>query len=257
MTDSRLTDTQREDLRRYAESINGSEHSYGATILRLMTENESLRSLRAVNTCDDVLVDTLNQTAEDNAELKETVAVLRKDKDAVYSERDMLVCFFAKFAVVLGWKAWVGLHEGEQWDADWLNVVYVVTPYGQVSWHVHDSEVEWFSFLPRREAPGWDGHTSVEKYARLGSIALREQEPDDTKLTLEDEICMGAATQKMREYVDLMESKVLELQKTHDAAIATNGESTVCHCSSGHLRGSTCQSVSVIDAALTSVDLED
>lgn len=263
-----LNDTQRDDLRRYAESINGSEQSYGATILRLLdshevmlgllkttseqadrfaAENSRLRSQpfyvvdagdvghgagltrqQELHDCDKVLVDTINHTAESNSELKarvaqlqadcdarlesmtklsDAVATLRREKDAAYSERDMLVCALAKFAVALGWETWIGPHEQiistehpyVEWEPEWCNVIYVVTPHGQVSWHVHDSEVEWFSFLPRRETPGWDGHTSVEKYARLEKITLGYHET--------------------RQYVEFLLKKIEELQVTHDAAV--------------------------------------
>lgn len=172
---SSMTETQCEDLKSFAESINASEASYGAIILRMIEENTRLRSeKRPPNACDDVLVDTINNTAEENSKL-------RAEKNNAYSERDMLVCAFVKLAVVMGWESWIGPHDkglyydGDgEWDPEWCNVIYVETPHGQVSWHVHDSEVEWFSFLPRHETPGWDGHTSVEKYARLGVISVEE-----------------------------------------------------------------------------------
>lgn len=271
-----LTDTQRDDLRRYAESINGSESSYGATILKLMTECEELHSSLQQTPAEHrttpispgdyaqtvefhsawakrwrrivdertaerdaalsiagqrlellrIASDAADALAAENSELRcrtphlSTVAALREEKNAAYSERDMIICAFAKFAVALGWEAWVGRHEGDEpWDVDWLSVVYVVTPHGQVSWHVHDSELNWFNFLPRRETPGWDGHTSVEKYARLGSISLRSQEPDVTKCSLEDEICLSAATEKMRAYMDLQCNISTQLRATHDAAV--------------------------------------
>ncbi len=79
----------------------------------------------------------------------------------------MCVAFIARMAVVMGWRVGMARHEGE-WEDDWRWIVYIDLPAGQVSWHIHDSEREWFN-LP--DYPGvWDGHTTEEKYARLGKV---------------------------------------------------------------------------------------
>jgi len=48
-----------------------------------------------------------------------------------------------------------------------MNVLFIQLPTGQVSWHFHDSEVEWFDWLPVRPEKTWDGHTEAEKYQRV------------------------------------------------------------------------------------------
>lgn len=96
-------------------------------------------------------------------------ARVQAQKDAAYGERDCCVAAIAAMARQLGWPCGLGRHDESDvsWDREWLNIVYVEFPTGQCSWHIHDSELAWFSFLPRYEPP-WDGHTTVEKYARIG-----------------------------------------------------------------------------------------
>ncbi|MCC7375406.1 MAG: hypothetical protein IT581_12195 [Verrucomicrobiales bacterium] len=47
--------------------------------------------------------------------------------------------------------------------------IYIELPAGQVSWHFHDSQAHLFSDIPRGSVK-WDGHTTEEKYRRLGEI---------------------------------------------------------------------------------------
>jgi hypothetical protein len=97
-----------------------------------------------------------------------TAEELRKQKDAAYAERDKLVAALSKvFPACLGRHA----DDGQPWDEDWKWVVYIVLPTGQVSWHIHDSEVPMFSHLRRDPAFPWDGHTTEEKYERLAALA--------------------------------------------------------------------------------------
>lgn len=51
--------------------------------------------------------------------------------------------------------------------------VFIDLPTGQVSWHVHDSELALFDFLPTSDQRCWDGHSTDEKYERL--LAWRPQ----------------------------------------------------------------------------------
>lgn len=88
------------------------------------------------------------------------------DLNSVYAERNKLVAMSAKMALALGYIAGLATHRGETWDDDWRNVVLIDLPSGQVSWHIHDSELPWFEGLPAY--PGeWDGHTTEEKYIRV------------------------------------------------------------------------------------------
>jgi hypothetical protein len=94
------------------------------------------------------------------------IQALIVQKDNAYAERDKCVSLIARMALALGYKAGIGRHVGEEWEDDWRNIVFVEIPSGQLSWHIHDSELPWFSFLPHYEKP-WDGHTTEEKYQRV------------------------------------------------------------------------------------------
>lgn len=94
---------------------------------------------------------------------------LIKQKAQAYAERNKCIMGMAKMALDLGYTAGLGMHEdkpGELWDDDWRHIVFIDLPTGQVSWHIHDSEVPLFNFLPVYEGV-WDGHTTGEKYERL------------------------------------------------------------------------------------------
>lgn len=96
-------------------------------------------------------------------------------KNEAYWERNQLVNVFAKMAYNVGWKVWVAEHvdkPGEKpWDSEWRNVVFVDTPQGQVSWHIHEKEMDMFSWISLRgPIDVWDDHTTKEKYQRLANL---------------------------------------------------------------------------------------
>jgi len=78
--------------------------------------------------------------------------------------------------------------EDTEWDKDWRHIIFIEIPTfigstfqqhnlkntKQVSWHIHDSEVIYFSHLELKNGNSWDGHTSEEKYERL--LNLRPEE---------------------------------------------------------------------------------
>jgi hypothetical protein len=94
------------------------------------------------------------------------IARLRAQKDGAYAERDQCVALIARMALKLGYPAWLGRHEGADWDDDWRTIVFVQLPAGQVSWHIHDSELPMFRGLVA-SGPAWDGHSTEEKYRRV------------------------------------------------------------------------------------------
>lgn len=107
----------------------------------------------------------MNKSKDDLAHL---VLDFSDSKDAAYRERNLLVAALSKL-----FPAYIGRHEpyDPNWDRDWTNVIYIILPAGQVSWHIHDSELNLFSHLKLREyGPHWDGHTTDEKYRRLASL---------------------------------------------------------------------------------------
>lgn len=96
----------------------------------------------------------------------DNIEELRKSKDLAYTERDRLVCALSKL-----FPSFLARHEDDPWEDDWRWIVFVILPTGQASWHIHDSEREWFNHLPVRSGPNWwDGHTTEEKYRRLAAL---------------------------------------------------------------------------------------
>lgn len=82
----------------------------------------------------------------------------------VYSERAALVAFLAKiYPSVLAYN--------DPNEPDWP-VLYVNTPEGQLSWHVHEDDMHLFNGIDivRDDPPTWDGHTTEEKYERLSRL---------------------------------------------------------------------------------------
>lgn len=112
----------------------------------------------------------LERILAQNRDAEENVAFLTKQKDGAYAERNKLVALFARFALDIGWQCGVGRHVGEDWEDDWRHIVFIDTPVGQVSWHIHDSEAPIFYFLPGYTKP-WDGHDTEEKYRRVLRLA--------------------------------------------------------------------------------------
>lgn len=88
---------------------------------------------------------------------------IRADKDVAYAERNKLVSVLSKL-----FPAWLGKHEESDlsWGREWLNIVYIQMPTGQVSWHIHDDLLPIFSHLEYKDTK-WDGHSTDEKYERL------------------------------------------------------------------------------------------
>ena len=98
----------------------------------------------------------------------EQVAQLQASKGTAYSERDALVCALSKM-----FPARLERHPDSDatWDDDWRWIVFCDLPTGQASWHINDSELDWFAHLERHlGVNSWDGHTPAEKYARVARL---------------------------------------------------------------------------------------
>jgi len=91
------------------------------------------------------------------------LTALRAQKDTAYQERDRLVWVLSKL-----WPAHLARHPDSDpaWENDWRWIVCIHSPVGQLAWHIHDSERDWFEHLEVQEND-WDGHTTKEKYDRL------------------------------------------------------------------------------------------
>lgn len=86
------------------------------------------------------------------------------DCNDVYGERNKLVAFLSRC-----YPSFLAPAPDAEPGFEWI--VFIETPEGQLSWHLHDSELPWFEHCPRQK-PGewWDGHTTDEKYGRLLSL---------------------------------------------------------------------------------------
>lgn len=99
--------------------------------------------------------------ADELVRLKERVEELEKTKNGAYLERNYLVATLARI-----YPSGIRKTAIEGWSEDWHGCVYIDTPWGQCSWHYHDSQAPLFADLPHYEKP-WDGHSTEEKYSRL------------------------------------------------------------------------------------------
>jgi hypothetical protein len=106
--------------------------------------------------------------------MSEEIERLRAQKDAAYSERNHLVALLAALADDRGWRVGTAMHPeaDASWDADWRTIVFIDSPCGQLSWHLHDSERRLVSALPAY-AGTWDGHTTEQKYQRVRALLGR------------------------------------------------------------------------------------
>lgn len=105
------------------------------------------------------------QLAEANLEITR----LRQRKDDAYRERNTVVALLARIMYHAGWNAGVSKHEPDpdpSWDPEWLTLVAIDLPTGQVSWHFHDSDAHLVADLPQYRG-SWDGHDTPEKYRRV------------------------------------------------------------------------------------------
>ena len=99
----------------------------------------------------------------------------RKDEneatDAAYKERNQLVALLS--TCFPSGKAKTAI---EGWDESWHGCVYIEFPWGQASWHYHDSDAWMFEHLPPYKGQ-WDGHTTEQKYEAIAAAirARREQ----------------------------------------------------------------------------------
>ena len=96
----------------------------------------------------------------------------RKERDAAYTERNQLVAVLARLNLWSERNSWLADHRDEPgvaWDPEWRTVVFIDSLAGQLSWHLHDSDVPLFDGLPRGPNT-WDGHTTAEKYERVARI---------------------------------------------------------------------------------------
>lgn len=94
----------------------------------------------------------------------------RSERDAAYVERNRCVAALARLIVAGGGRAWLADHQDDpSWDPEWKTIVFIDGPTGQMSWHLHDSDVPLFAGFDRGQN-AWDGHSTPEKYERVARL---------------------------------------------------------------------------------------
>ena len=96
-------------------------------------------------------------------QLEDALMTERRVKDGAYKERNQLVALLS--TCFPSGKAKTAI---EGWDEAWHGCVYIDFPWGQASWHYHDSDAWMFEHLPPYQGR-WDGHTTDEKYAAIAA----------------------------------------------------------------------------------------
>lgn len=99
-------------------------------------------------------------------QLEQDVAALRNSMNGAYKERNHLVAYLSR-----QYPSHLALHPAEDtaWEKDWRFIVFVNAPSGQMSWHIHNSDLPMFQHLTIADNV-WDGHTREEKYERLAKL---------------------------------------------------------------------------------------
>lgn len=98
--------------------------------------------------------------------------------DSVYTERNHLVALLSTI-----FPSGLAKTDIDNWDKEWHNCVYIDFPWGQASWHFHDSEMYLFQHLPQYDKE-WDGHTTEEKYKAIQKQVNTELTKSSSSLTL-------------------------------------------------------------------------
>ena len=115
-----------------------------------------------------IMTDTLTRAQAEGTAAIERARTLESQKNVAYAERDRLVCALSKL-----FPSHLQRHPESDttWDNDWRWIVCIHAPTGPMTWHIHDSEFEWFKHL-RIMRQHWDGHTTDEKYGRLEKMPI-------------------------------------------------------------------------------------
>jgi hypothetical protein len=96
----------------------------------------------------------------------------REATSSAYKERNQLVALLS--TCFPSGKAKTAI---EGWDEAWHGCVYIEFPWGQASWHYHNSDAWMFEHLPPYNKQ-WDGHTTEQKYAGIAA-AIRARGLDN------------------------------------------------------------------------------
>ncbi|MBD2201573.1 hypothetical protein H6G33_09460 [Calothrix sp. FACHB-1219] len=133
-------------------------------VQRLSEEKEALgKSIQC-------LIDNSHEIVVEKINLAREVNILKEDKNYIYRERNILLAFLCNIlysadpSIV---ERWLHPVEDKDWEEDWRNIIVIqLNEEEQYSWHIHDSELYLFHWLPLRENK-WNGHTTEDKYRRI------------------------------------------------------------------------------------------
>lgn len=153
---------------------NQSKETPREELLRLRNESVQRKAdLIAANSVADQAVTERAALRTAHEALSAEVADMRARKDVAYDERNRMVAVLTKL-----FPASLERHPEEdlEWEDDWRWVVYIDSPAGQLSWHIHDRQVPMFEHLPRFQGRKWDGHTTEDKYKRLAEMPVQAAE---------------------------------------------------------------------------------
>ena len=117
--------------------------------------------------CDQYMAE--GQPCSGYRRLEADLAAARADKDQAYLERNRLVALLSKL-----FPAGTARTAIDGWSEDWHGCVYIDFPWGQASWHYHDSQAYLFAHLPPYSG-SWDGHTTEQKYAAIDAVLAEEK----------------------------------------------------------------------------------
>lgn len=92
---------------------------------------------------------------------EDRIEQLERERDGAYLERNQLVALLASV-----YPSGIKRTAIEGWHEDWHGCIYIDFPWGQASWHYHESQADLFSHLPPYEGQ-WDGHSTEAKYTAI------------------------------------------------------------------------------------------
>ena len=103
---------------------------------------------------------------ESMTHLIEKLQSLENQKNNAYAERNELIAFMTTL-----YDSHLCRHpdSDKEWEDEWRWIVCIHSPAGQLTWHVHQTELPKFYHL-KVEENHWDGHTTEEKYERIRQI---------------------------------------------------------------------------------------
>jgi hypothetical protein len=102
-------------------------------------------------------------------ELKKQLEQEKELRAKAYTERNLVLALLVDYAKggLTSDRIGIKKHQGEDWEDEWRNVLFIDLPHvGQVSWHLHDSELLNFPGIGEYKGE-WDGHDTEEKYRRV------------------------------------------------------------------------------------------